>query len=369
MGRSKNSIPFLPDELWFKILMFLPVISLLQCKSVCKTWLSIISNPRFVETHLIESLKKQSVLLDVFRNSISIHTDETTIYYRLSKLFRWSFEIVCSCNGLVCISNRATNVIYLGNPMTRRFKKLPPPSDKLDDEYCLLGFGFDDISNDYKILRVSVLYKMEDVDDADDDGYDVLFCVLRAEMYSENDDSWKQIQIPETLEDFPIHDHETMCVNLKGTRILYFEGQDELLSFDLHYEVFKVYPYPESYPMFMPHYLQRKSFLLEFEGSVGLIFNESTNDESVPSLWTLNEVLGNWSWSKEFNLDDLKEIQKFGLYMGDGRFFAHGADEDIFYDYKKKHVKQIDHYAPLLVGKYTGYNETLVSLEGFEQLE
>ena len=352
MARSKNSITFfLPDELVSKILVFLPVISLLQCKLVCKTWLSIISNPQFIETQLIESRKKQSSLLHVFRNSIFIDD-----YLYVLNFFNWSIERVCSCNGLVCVSNKATDVIYLGNPMTRRFKKLPPPSQQPDSDDFLLGFGFDDISNDYKILRISQVYELEGVDD---DGYDIEYCAFGAEMYSANDDSWKQIQIPETLEYFPFS--RFVCVNLKGSRVLYMEGQDELLSFDLHDEVFRVYRYPISYPM-SSHYHHRKSYVLDFEGSVALIFNESTNDGSVPSLWTLNEVLGNWSWTKEFNLDndddddDFKEIKITSLYIGDG-------------DYKKKHVKRILHYAPLVVRKCTQYTETLVSLEGFEQLE
>ncbi|KAK1399680.1 hypothetical protein POM88_009543 [Heracleum sosnowskyi] len=302
------------------------------------------------------------------------HSEDGELRYNLQfnstllcvlEFFNWPIEIVCSCNGLVCVADRAAEVVYLGNPVTRQFKKLPPPSEQEDCEEFLLGFGFDDISNDYKILRISK--ELEQEDEEDDD---TMMYALQAELYSANGDSWKQIQIPETLEYFPIS--RVVCVNLKGSRVLYFEGSHELLSFDLHEEVFRVYPYPISYPTSLRQKNQRiKSFVLDFEGSVALIFNESTDDGSVPSLWTLNEVLGNWSWTKEeFNLDDsFKEIQLTRLYMGDGQFFSRGVGGYIFYDYKKKHVKKILDHAPLLVWKLTDYTETLVSLEGFEQLK
>ncbi|KAK1399674.1 hypothetical protein POM88_009537 [Heracleum sosnowskyi] len=112
------------------------------------------------------------------------------------------------------------------------------------------------------------------------------------------------------------------------------------------------------------------SFVFDFKGYVAMIFNESTNDGWVPSLWTLNAVLGNWSWTKEFNLDDsLNVIRVISFYLGDGLFFTRGAaGEYIFYDYKKKHVKTFLDQAPP-AGNLTEYKETLVSLKGFEQLE
>ncbi|KAK1362724.1 hypothetical protein POM88_047198 [Heracleum sosnowskyi] len=319
--RCKNSSCFIPEELVFKILILLPGISILRCKSVCKTWLSIISNPQFIQTQLIESHKKQpSSVLRVRDESIYVDTRENSTLLCELPSFTWLILIVCSCNGLVCVGGLRGYDICLGNPMTRRFKKVPPPSEYADCENALLGFGFDDISNDYKILKISE-FPEEDDDDS-------VICALQAEMYSVNDDSWKKIGIPETLTYFPIS--RSVCLNPKGSRFLYFEGKYELLSFDLHNEVFRVHSYP-----IPPLQLQlRKSYVMDFEGSVAMFFNESTNDGSAPSLWTLNEVLGNWSCTKEFNLDDGLNVIR----------------------------------APLTIFQ-TEYNETLVSLKGFEQLE
>lgn len=192
--------------------------------------------------------------------------------------------------------------------MTKRFKRLPNPRERFCDQ-CWLGFGFDDISNDYKILRIA-----DEPEEEYDDGSFIY--ALEAEMYSTNDDSWKDIHVPETLKNFRII--RSVCVHVKGSRFLYFEGTHELLSFDLHDEVFRVHPYPIP-PLPLQ---QRKSLVLDFEGSVAMIFTESANDGLVHSLWTLNDVLGNWSWTKEFNLDNsLNKIGVICLYLGDGQFF------------------------------------------------
>lgn len=42
----------LPEDLIREVLLRVPVKSLLVCKSVCKPWLSTISNPNFIKSHL-----------------------------------------------------------------------------------------------------------------------------------------------------------------------------------------------------------------------------------------------------------------------------------------------------------------------------
>lgn len=45
-------------------------------------------------------------------------------------------------------------------------------------------------------------------------------------------------------------------------------------------------------------YTRRRSCLLDFEGSVAMVFSESDSDESVLSLWTLDYTCGKVSWTK-----------------------------------------------------------------------
>ena len=59
---SKNlPIPELPQEIITNILSRLPIKSLLQFKSVSKLWLSLISNPQFVELHLKQMKENNTI--------------------------------------------------------------------------------------------------------------------------------------------------------------------------------------------------------------------------------------------------------------------------------------------------------------------
>lgn len=79
--------------------------------------------------------------------------------------------------------------MYLLNPMTKGFKKIPTPM--IDTSFWLdLGFCFDFISNDYKLLRIV----QSDVSD-----YGYFTFVLEAELYSTKTNSWKGIQVPKTV--------------------------------------------------------------------------------------------------------------------------------------------------------------------------
>jgi len=52
MKTHTHTLP-LPPELIREILLSLPVNSLLQCKRVCKAWLSLISDPQFFISHYV----------------------------------------------------------------------------------------------------------------------------------------------------------------------------------------------------------------------------------------------------------------------------------------------------------------------------
>ncbi|XP_017254760.2 putative F-box protein At3g16210 [Daucus carota subsp. sativus] len=356
----------LPHELMFKIFFLLPVATLLRCKSVCKTWLSIISDPQFVEAHCIESQKRQpSSVTELSSDQICIDNHESKTLLQLSIFYDGIIHFLSCCNGLVCFANTAYSTIFLGNPMTRQFKKVPTPQKQTAGSFsigCKLGFGFDDVSQDYKIIRF--------VCDHKDSSYSI-----EAEMYSANEDSWKEIRVPIGLETtFQFVRHRRGCVfRPDQSRVLYFEGFREVLSFDLHDEVFRLHPYPR--PTKLPLPGVPKSYLLEFEGSVAMICDESSGDgETVHSLWTLERDCGNWI--KQFKLEDCIKNDHIILYLGDGQFVVNGLSyyrrrsRSIYYYYNRKNAKEYLGASPARqVISVVKFNESLVSIKGFKQLE
>ncbi|KAG5001241.1 hypothetical protein JHK87_022313 [Glycine soja] len=54
--------PTFSHDLIVEILLRLPIKSLLRFKCVCKSWLSFISNPHFVKSHLVVAPTNQTLL-------------------------------------------------------------------------------------------------------------------------------------------------------------------------------------------------------------------------------------------------------------------------------------------------------------------
>ncbi|KAK1382678.1 hypothetical protein POM88_020413 [Heracleum sosnowskyi] len=315
----------------------------------------MISDPEFLENHLANSHKKEAHVLKfvgTFNNVFHVDTrNDGSLTLPLPPQFCGVRYSVVSCNGLVCLSTRRTgDSLYLWNPLMKRFKELPVPNIQA---HCALdvGFCFDSVSNDYKVLRIV----LSDVTSA-----------IEAELYSTNANSWREIQLPATVEKVLLPWPYAKCVNTKAG-VLYLEKRKELLSFDSRNEAFGVHPFPN----FMHH--KKMSGVLDFNGSAAMII-QSVSDVSVLSLWTLDNVCGMVSWVKKFNLDVVPGISWIALHLGCGQFVSrYGRLFDAvycFHDYKRKKIIQLTlpprNRAVVSVFKFTG---SLVSLEGFERLD
>ncbi|CAI9099954.1 OLC1v1036857C1 [Oldenlandia corymbosa var. corymbosa] len=72
-----------------------------------------------------------------------------------------AISIVGSCNGLICVVVDYKDV-FLWNPCTKRSNKLPSSGMKVEDPELIVhsnimsyGFGYDEASNDYKVVVIS----------------------------------------------------------------------------------------------------------------------------------------------------------------------------------------------------------------------
>lgn len=138
----------LTDDLITEVLVRLPVKSLLRCKSVSEPWLSLISNPNFIISHVKHTREAaQALIFCTHERSISLlHIDSCEIGDPLgdfSFVFPFVKPIGC-CNGIVCLwcepNLTKINNIYLWNPATKQVKLIPP-----------LTIHFDNISFMYRV--------------------------------------------------------------------------------------------------------------------------------------------------------------------------------------------------------------------------
>ncbi|KAL4591057.1 hypothetical protein LXL04_004005 [Taraxacum kok-saghyz] len=167
-------VPTLLPEIIIEILSRLPVRSLLRCKSVCKLWYAMISDTHFIRSHLTLSTSnnrythhrlifstvrrfnlKSSPLYDVLYNEA---VNAVELDYPLKHPHK-SVWIVGSCNGLLAIAIEE-ETLFIWNPSTRKSNRLPYGGFKVRSGwYVLYGFGYDESTDDYKVVGISCIFR------------------------------------------------------------------------------------------------------------------------------------------------------------------------------------------------------------------
>lgn len=388
MSRTKQTSGYLAEELIFEILSWTCVATLLRCRSVCKLWLSIISKPEFIKAHHTNSLEKlpssvfvitstasQVEILGFCEPSINLDDDDefdTINYYAATIIYSNSFSVnlpllspfhhmdfVASCNGIVCVSSGDAKDIYFLNPLTFMSKKLPclVPANHYGPAVDVV-FGFDPASLDYKVLRI--VY-------SNDNHYKLVY-VSQLHLYSLNEDSWTEIQVPSVLPKLVCY---PFCPVLRSgpvlDGVLYLEGMNEIVTFDLHDQLFQVIPFPS--------FIQtRKSNIFNFEGSISVLVESACRDRSLDddkeiSLWTMESVCGQPLWNQIFTFDHGLKIDWVFLYLGAKQFVGTTQLRTVLYDYGMKVTTYIGLPSQSFLTRILWHTESLLSPEGFERVE
>ena len=197
-----------------------------------------------------------------------------------------------SCNGILCFTDFITSKpkdVYLWNPSIRKFKRLP--------NTCLtqlsnvaLGFGYDSLNNDYKVVRISLSTAKRPKPDV--------------EVYSLSSDSWKRVGLgiswrPNVISygfngilAFPfvngyLHWMIEMIEEGGGQERRY---TSMILSFDVNSEKFKELPLPDDEGSFIV-----TKCVSSFKGKLALIkFGSGLRPHSI---WVMKEygVLDSWN--------------------------------------------------------------------------
>lgn len=157
MDAAERPCGHLPDDLLVLILARLPVKPLFRCRSVCKFFCSLPSDPHFARLHRRVSSEDATVVMDLREpSSGEAHfslacVDGSGGFTELSLRFlNDRVRVRASCNGLLCCASiPSRGVYYVCNPVTREFRPLPrtretPPNRyHPDDEATLVGLAVD----------------------------------------------------------------------------------------------------------------------------------------------------------------------------------------------------------------------------------
>lgn len=345
-----------PEEIMVEILSRLSVKSLLRFKSVSKSWLSQISSPNFIKTHLDRTANSNSsIILHSFGlksrgNFISlINPDFPQNFVNLDPSPFYGIWVVGSCNGLVLLTDR------IWNPATKQAKFLPPYSiDAMATSF--LGFGFDEVASDFKVVRVV---------------YPENSSKVRVEVYSANADSWREIEVEGERElQCDENNYIPYCVAIvKGDPYWGASTEDELVSFDMHKEVLRSISLPDIKKQKRTHDWN----VVQFHDSLAMIVYPHWGLENKRlSVWTMDDedVCGEKKgcWTRKVACEVNFAIVWPYAYLKTGEIVAKSIRGLLVYDPESKETKDVG--LPVRTQSYGVYNytESLYSIRGSNQI-
>ncbi|XP_022771702.1 F-box protein At3g07870-like [Durio zibethinus] len=155
-----------PHEIIVDILSRLPITSLVQFKCVCRGWRALAQDPLLSDMLLSCKAEGNPCLIlhcdfpirnQLYFVDLSAHNEEKEKVKRLYVPFQATmseFDVVGSCNGLLCLSNSLYNdPIFVYNPFTMDYIELPK-SRQYTDQEVVFGFGFHPKTKEYKVVKI-----------------------------------------------------------------------------------------------------------------------------------------------------------------------------------------------------------------------
>ncbi|XP_042513713.1 F-box protein At3g07870-like isoform X2 [Macadamia integrifolia] len=291
----------LPSEVVFDILSRLPIKTLARCRCVSKDMRRITHIRRFIQMHHNRAIQGDippSLLvharycIDELPNDIYLLQHDTcddtldgrAVVAHPQFSTRKKFEVVGSCNGLLCLSEpRHYGPRFVCNPVTGEYISLPKP-DKHTDFDIVSGFGYDEMANEYKVVRM--LFRSVDLEC----GSGTSTFKLEGEVYSLSLGNWRHIgDAP-----YALRGKASSAFVNGALHWMTDELRELIVSFDLGREEFRVVPPP---PGFVPG-CRSHSLNLGVLGEHLCLFDYSINGQL--EIWVMKEYGMKWSWTKEY---------------------------------------------------------------------
>lgn len=161
--RPTKSIESLPRDVAYDILCRLPITSLIQFKCVSRSWRTLAENPELATLHFSRAAARPDndpcLIFHCdypIQNQLCFADKRKVKKFHLPFLNKLSeFDVVGSCNGLLCLSNSlfSSGCLYLYNPFTSSYLELPR-SDQYPHQEVVYGFGFHPGTSQYKVVRI-----------------------------------------------------------------------------------------------------------------------------------------------------------------------------------------------------------------------
>ncbi|KAF8011761.1 hypothetical protein BT93_I0026 [Corymbia citriodora subsp. variegata] len=241
-----------------------------------------------------------------------------------------SYNIVGSCNGLICIADvndeDRSHKIFLWNLFTRKYKAIPSSHLDFVDMYVALGFGYSDSINDYKIVRITYF--------PDKCGYGGYLGGLepKVDVYSLNTDMWRTVKFDVARE---LSDRSIVSLNGNLHWISIDVNEDRcwcygsIITFGVADEVFNEMPLPKS--CFVGIMLFRAYLAVLNNSLVLLIHQVDPRGQSKDTcyIWVMTEYGVPKSWTKLHTLDLDEGVSKFHGFTRSGELLMETCQHEL----------------------------------------
>ncbi|GFS45615.1 hypothetical protein Acr_00g0097050 [Actinidia rufa] len=308
---------YIPEDVLVNVLARLPIEIIVRCTLVCKLWFSLITGSNFISYHLNRTItnNKGHLLIRYCTDeprkeycSLRFDSNNTCDEYKRFD-FPFTFlhpyiDVVGSCNGLICLSDyqfRYNLGIYLWNPCIRKVVAIQSPNVTLRSHGSFmhaLGFGFDSVSNDFKVVRIVHLASVE--------------VPPEVEVYTMKSGCWKNISDKALRYMVDVHSRQAFVNGAAHWLASTLTGENNfrnlILLFDMSREVFQEMPVPES--VYRVDGWMGETSLVAFRESISLIKLWAYGDDAHCTVWVMKDYGVAESWSKQFSFDLSGGLQK-----------------------------------------------------------
>ncbi|XP_059292167.1 F-box protein CPR1-like [Lycium ferocissimum] len=310
----------MPEDVVICILLRLPMKSLLRFNCVSKTCHILLQSSTFINLHLNRAttvtdefiLLKRSFKEDINQyktifsflsgggdNYLNPIFPDLNVPYMTDTRSIIFDQLIGPCNGLIALMDNVNTVIF--NPSTRNIRLLlssPFDRPKGFHRYIrCLGFGFDSVVNDYKVIRISEFLK--------DDRYGYIQVEEEnVEIYELGIDCWRELDHVD--QQLPVI-HWLPCSQIFYKGIFHWIAHTVILCFDMSTEIFYTMRMPDTSHNFRiePHrslVILNESLTLICYPSVVPVIDPT---EDLIEIWIMKDYDVYESWIKKYTIRGL----------------------------------------------------------------
>ncbi|KAF5805937.1 putative F-box domain-containing protein [Helianthus annuus] len=297
--KAKHSIP---EEIIEEILSILPVKSILRFKSVCKPWLSLISNSSFTKLYSAAGHRTTALFFSAFDASTNTRyffsgaRDGGSVVNLIKLTTPHLVSLSEHLNGLVCFTTRyiafSEIYAYVFNPSTHKFFKLPHRVSfrnygyEKNDMFYL--FGFDESSNDHKVLFIDFgLTKIKPT-------------TIEVMIFSMATYSWRKINVdlPPGMSDIRWCSATGASVCVNSTIHMMLQCPLQILAFDLRKEEFSIVNVPHDAMVQTMYVMIPHARFIKINGLLGVASIDFMEGLYEVDIWML-QAYENQVWVRE----------------------------------------------------------------------